>query len=101
MNIWKKATAGLVVGSMAGLLTIAAWAEQLQDTKALISAHREAAADAQKKVVFHEDMEKHFVEGKGGSKIDMVGHCRYWADYYRKLAAQEEQAGKELEQRGP
>lgn len=26
----------------------------------------------------------------------MVGHCRFWADYYRKLAVEEEEAVKEL-----
>jgi len=97
MKWWKKMVAGFVLGSAVVFLAVGAWAEQSQDTKALISAHREAAADARKKVDFHGEMGKRFMEGKGGSKIDMAGHCRYWADYYRKLAAKEEQAAKQLE----
>lgn len=67
------------------------------DAQVLIEAHRQAAAETQKKVAFHEQMGRKYQEGRGGGKIDMVGHCKFWADYYRKLAAQEEQAAKELE----
>ena len=101
MSVWKKVVAGFVAGIVLSGLAAGAWAEQSPDTKALISAHRGAAADAQKKVIFHEAMEKSFVTGKGGSKVDMVGHCKFWADYYRKLSVQEEQAAQELEQKGP
>jgi len=80
-----------------GLWTAVGWTDPSAQTQTLIAAHHQAAVEAREKVVFHEKMEKEFVSGRGGSKIDMVGHCRYWADYYRKLAAQEEKAAKELE----
>ncbi len=102
MVLTKKRIAGLfAVGMLTGLLSPAAWAEQTPETQKLIAAHHQAAADAQKRVGFHEEMEKAFVTGHGGGKFDMVGHCRFWADYYRKLATQEEQAAKELEQKAP
>lgn len=63
----------------------------------LITMHREAAAKAREKVAYHEEMEKNAIAGKWGGKFDMVGHCRFWADHYRKLAAKEEQAARELE----
>lgn len=88
---------GFLVGAVIGLLSVGAWAEQSPDEKMLIAAHRQAAVEAQKKVDFHEKMAKNFVAGRGGSKIDMVGHCRFWADYYQKVAEQEEQAAQELE----
>ncbi len=91
----------LAAGMLAGLFAPSAWAEQSLETQSLIAEHRQAAADAQKRVAFHEEMEKAFVTGRGGGKLDMVGHCRFWADYYRKLAAQEEQAVKELGQKAP
>ena len=97
MNSLKKVVSVFVVGSAIALLPMCAWAEQSQETKDLITEHRTAASDAQKKAVFHEDMEKKFVAGKGGAKMDMVGHCKYWADYYRKLASQEEKAAQDLE----
>ncbi len=100
MRFLKRAVVGLIVGAMMGLLSVGGWAEQSPDTKALIGAHRQAVVEAQKKVAFHEEMAKSFVSGRGGSKIDMVGHCKYWADYYRKLALQEERAAKELEKNG-
>jgi len=92
---------GLAIGMVFGLLAAGAWAEQMKDSKDLIAAHHQAAIEAQKKVAFHEEMEKRFVEGKGGGKFDMVGHCKFWADYYRKVAVKEEQAAKELEQKAP
>ena len=101
MRSRKGVGLGLAVGMVFGLLVAGAWAEQMKDSKDLIAAHHQAAVEAQKKVAFHEEMEKRFVEGHGGAKFDMVGHCRFWADYYRKLAAQEEQAAKELEQNAP
>ncbi len=102
MVLRKKGMMGLlVVGMLTGLLSSMAWAEQSPETQKLIAAHHQAAVDAQKRVTFHEEMEKAFVAGRGGSKMDMVGHCRYWADYYRKLATREEQAAKELEQKAP
>ncbi len=91
----------LATGVLAALFCGIALAAQQSETQQLIAEHRQAAVEAQKRVVFHEAMEKSFVAGKGGSKIDMVGHCRRWADSYRALAAQEEQAAKELEQHGP
>ncbi len=91
----------LTIGILTGLFCSTVFATQQLETQQLIAEHRQAAAEAQKKVAFHEGMEKNFVTGKGGPKMDMVGHCRYWADYYRKLADQEEQAAKELEQKGP
>ena len=100
MVISRKGMAGLLtVGMLSGLVTPMVWAEQLPETQQLIAAHHQAAADAQNRVAFHKEMEKAFVTGRGGSKMDMVGHCRFWADYYRKLAVQEEQAAKELEQK--
>ena len=102
MRRWKKVAVGsMVFGILACPLVTSAWAEPSADTKALIAEHRQAATEAQKKVAFHEEMEKNFLVGRGGGKIDMVGHCRYWANYYRKLAVQEEQAAQELEQKGP
>lgn len=102
MVIGKKGMMWLLTAGMfTGLLTPTVWAEQSPETQDLITAHRQAAGDAQKKVVFHEEMEKRFVAGHSGGKFDMVGHCRFWADYYRKLAAREEQAAKELEQKAP
>ncbi len=102
MVLTKKRMVGLfVVGMLTGLLSPMVWAEQSPETQKLIAEHHQAAADAQKRVAFHEEMEKAFVTGRGGSKMDMVGHCRYWADYYRKLATQEDQAAKELEQKAP
>ena len=102
MKTAQRMTIGLLaIGMLTGLSPGMVLAVQQPETQQLIAAHREAAADAQKKVVFHEAMEKNFVTGKGGSKMDMVGHCRSWADYYRKLAEQEEQAATELEQKGP
>lgn len=97
MSILRKTMAALVLGSMVAFFAIDARAEQSQHEKTLAAAHHEAAVDAEKKAVFHEEMEKHFVTGAGASKIDMVGHCRYWADYYRKLAVEEEKAAKDLE----
>lgn len=79
------------------LLSAVGWTEPSPDARALMAAHRQAAVEAKQKVVFHEEMEKKFLEGRGGSKIDMAGHCRYWANYYRALAVQEEKAAKELE----
>ncbi len=90
-SIWLEAAILMVIG----LWTVQAWADQA--TQSLIAEHRQAAVEARQKVTFHEKMGKEFVAGRGGSKIDMVGHCRYWADYYQKLAAQEEKAAKELE----
>ncbi len=102
MVLTKEKMSGLLVaGMLMGLLSPVVWAEQAPETQKLIAAHHQAAADAQKRVTFHEEMEKVFVTGHGGGKFDMVGHCRFWADYYRKLAAQEEQAVKELEQKAP
>ncbi len=102
MVLRKKGMVGLfVVGMLMGLLSPMVWAQQSPETQKLIVAHHQAAADAQKRVTFHEEMEKAFVTGRGGSKMDMVGHCRFWADYYRKLATREEQAAKELEQKAP
>ena len=77
----------LVIGWLAPMT---AWAD---DATALIAAHREAVAAARAKVAYHEEM------GKQGSigKFDVAAHCRFWADYYRRVAAQEEQAVKELE----
>ena len=91
----------LAAGVLAGLFCGIAFATPQKETQQLIAEHRQAAAEAQAKVKFHEAMEKSFVTGKGGSKMDMVGHCRRWANEYRTLAAQEEQAAKELEQQGP
>ncbi len=89
--------AAILTGFFCGI----AFATPQKETQQLIAEHRQAAADAQAKVKFHEAMEKSFVTGKGGAKMDMVGHCRRWADSYRALATQEEQAAKELEQQGP
>lgn len=93
----KKVVTGFMMGTVIALLSAGAWAEQSKETKDLVAEHRSAAADAQKKVVFHKEMAKHFVEGRSNTKMDMVGHCTYWADYYQKLAAKEEQAAQELE----
>ncbi len=102
MALIKKGIAGLfAVGMLTGLLSPMAEAAQAPETQKLIAAHHQAAADAQKRVAFPEEMEKAFATGRGGGKIDMVGHCRFWADYYHKVAAQEEQAAKELEQKAP
>ncbi len=102
MVLTRKGIMGLVaMGMLIGLLSPMAWAEQSPEVQKLITAHQQAAADAQKRVAFHEEMERHFVEGRGGSKMDMVGHCKFWADYYRKLATQEARAAKELEQKAP
>ena len=30
--------------------------------------------------------------GLGGAKIDRVGHCRYWADYYHNVAVKKDNA---------
>ena len=100
MVLTRKGIMGLVaMGMLIGLLSPMVRAEQSPETQKLIAAHYQAAADAQKRVAFHEEMEKAFVTGRGGSKMDMVGHCKFWADYYRKLATQEEQTAKELEQK--
>ncbi len=90
----------VVLGGMmmaAGICAPMGWAEPSSETQALIVAHHQAASDAQKREAFHEEMAKKFQAGHGGTKIDMVGHCKYWADYYHKLAAQETQAAQELE----
>ncbi len=100
MMLQKSLRTGLLIAGMIAMLGTSASvvaAEPSQEMQAMIAQHRQAAGEAQKKVAFHEDMEKKFKEGHGGSKMDMVGHCRYWADYYKKLAAQEEQAAKNLE----
>ncbi len=98
MMLQKSLGRGLLIAGMVAMLgTSVVTAEPSQEIQAMIAQHRQAAGEAQKKAAFHEDMEKKFKEGRGGSKIDMVGHCRYWADYYRKLVAQEEQAAKNLE----
>ena len=101
MKLRGKVKFGLLIaGLWAGLLVTNVQAELSKATQELIAAHREAAVEAQKKVAFHEQMAANFKAGRGGSKIDMVGHCRFWSDYYRKVATQEEQAAKELEQTG-
>ncbi len=91
----------LVIGGVIGVAMAvgggSVWAEPSSETQALITAHHQAAGDAQKREAFHEEMAKKFQAGHGGTKIDMVGHCKYWADYYHKLAAQETQAAQELE----
>ena len=98
MMLQKSLRSGLLIAGMVTMLgTSVITAEPSQEMQAMITEHQQAAGEAQKKAAFHEDMEKKFREGHGGSKIDMVGHCRYWADYYKKLAAQEEQAAKNLE----
>ena len=99
MFFWKRMMAGFVGGIVAGLLTASVWAEPSEDIQRLISAHRQAAVEAQQKVTFHEEMERNFKTGRGGSKIDMVGHCQYWAGYYHKLAEKEEAAARQLEQK--
>ena len=102
MMLKKKALAWLFgVGILTSVLSSTAWAEPSVETQKIIAAHRQAAIDAQKQASFHGEMEKAFITGRGGSKVDMVGHCRYWADYYRKQAAQEEQAAKDLERKNP
>ncbi|MBI3616331.1 MAG: hypothetical protein HY211_07440 [Candidatus Omnitrophica bacterium] len=98
MRFWKETgVVVLTVGIMTMLMFVLGAGAESLDVQRLITAHREAAVQAQKNVAVHEEMEKKFTQGRGGAKIDMVGHCRYWADYYRKLAAREEQAAKELE----
>lgn len=113
MMLQKSLRSGLLIAGIVAMLgtsvvTAESWlrpaeaaplliSESSQEIQAMIAQHRQAAGEAQKKVAFHEEMEKKFKEGRGGSKIDMVGHCRYWANHYKKLAAQEEQAAKNLE----
>ena len=97
----RKIVIGSGMGFLVGLLATAAWAEPSPVTQKLVAAHHQAAAEARQKVVFHEEMAKSYETGRGGGKIDMVGHCRFWASYYGKLATQEEQAAKELEQKVP
>ena len=93
----EKIISGFLVGIAVGLLPVAGWAKGTPETQGLIEAHRKAAVDARGKAAFHEDMEEKFQTGRGGGKIDMVGHCRFWAEEYRKLAAKEDLAAKELE----
>lgn len=98
MNTWRNRWFALAALAAISLGPMPGWAVELSpEVKTLAAAHQQAALEARQKVTFHEKMEREFVTGRGGSKIDMVGHCRYWADYYRKLAAQEEKAAKELE----
>ena len=96
MNRWAKRCTAIFVG-LATSFGATALAEPAPGTEPLIAEHRQAALDAQKKAAFHEEMAKSFRTGRGGAKIDMVGHCRYWADYYRNVAVKEDSAVKELE----
>ena len=98
MNDAKRIGAGLLAAVLwVGLAFTNAWAAPSQETQTLVAEHRQAAAEAQKKAVFHDEMAAKFQTGRGGAKIDMVGHCRYWPNHYRKLASEEEKAAKELE----
>ena len=92
---WKKMIVGVgIVASLAGSGT---WAGASPETDRLIAAHRQAAAEANHKVAFHERMAAQYKAAHGNSKIDLAGHCQSWADYYRGVATKEEQAVKALE----
>ena len=101
MRSFKRTLVNWLVGTTMVLFPIGLWAEPSQEVQALIAAHRQAAAEAQQKVSFHEEMARKYQQGRGGAKIDMVGHCRYWANTYRTIASREEQAAKELEGKSP
>ncbi len=94
----KKVFALVVLGALTTLMPFnLARADETASIQMLIDKHQKAAADAKEKAAFHEQMEKEAASNKMGGKFDMVGHCRFWADYYRNLAVKEEKAAADLQ----
>lgn len=100
MNIWSGMTTGiLVMGTAVGVGATATgtFVDRLTGTTviqapepaAIAQAHQQAALEAQKRAEFHQRMEKKFKKQGGESAVESASHCRYWADVYRMLAAQE------------
>ena len=91
---WKTMIVG--AGLVASVVGSGTWASASPEVDEGIAAHRQAATEARQKVAFHERMAAQYKVAHGNSKMDLVGHCQSWADYYRRVVTKEEQAAKTL-----
>ena len=75
MDGWRQVKAGVAVVTLAAgmLAPMGAWAAQSAETMSLIAAHRQAAVEAQQKIIYHEEMAQKVGQHPHG-KFDVQAH---------------------------